>query len=635
MNDWEQDPEVVHQLFFRWQGNATNPRNPRTGIAPVAYSCDEARAWQLYHELAPLLRVEDGPDRPSLVRTVASTGEVVLLHRRAAREPGGRATTNCHALVGDRTLLQIRPTLALVAWKWPSTPDVPYLADGDPRIAPVRHEVLQESWRSTFPKIRTRVQSLAPQLVQLTAAMLRAPGHRLSVRDERLADARNINFATPLLWGLHEIFGNRFSAEFNFATFDTADDRGLGIVFVPEWRASATSDPHLSRISLTDTGTPRDDAHEVAEALVGRYLSAAEPGYSVADLLRKSPWNPAHSGERQLADLAELLGLRRPADVWVTYEPPVEAKAAAEAEEAAAVVVSEDWVELEPETIPEAGPGPVPAPSRQPALAPPSAPLLLDTFTMPARFSVRAFLRERWDRRRRRTVVDLNRYTLPATASLGSPEGPTLRHRLRDLSDAQLLGMLGQPEVRQPGRNLVLQVLADRAPHRTRGEARQLCTRLLEERLYLYHGHSDSDSAVETAAWLFAWAVRPHVRDSLQLPGLNALLDTIGTRPTGADRALALRISVAPYDGTAAADFPPHIWQRLLEALLPDARSAATAARSQPRRQQSPLPAAARNDRRTGRGGGDRTEGSVEGWVVTIAVALICTMVVLLAISFS
>ncbi|KOU61118.1 hypothetical protein ADK57_28775, partial [Streptomyces sp. MMG1533] len=316
MNDWERDHDLVDQVFFRWQGNAHSPQTHRTGIAPVAYSCDEARAWQLYQELAPLLRVEGGPDRPSLVRTVVSTGEVVLIHRLAGKEPGGRPTTNCHALVGSREQLSILPSIALVAWKWSATPEIPYTEGGGPRIDPVRRAILQASWRDTSDKMRAHARALTPQLTEVTAAVLRAPEHRLSVKSERLADPRRFNMAAPLLWGLHEIFGNRFTSEFNFATFDTTDEHGLSIVFVPAWRASAAGDPLLSRISLdglpeTDAAPPRDKAEEIARELVRRYESSSGHERSVADLLKKAPWNPSGPVEQQLEDLAALLGLRR------------------------------------------------------------------------------------------------------------------------------------------------------------------------------------------------------------------------------------------------------------------------------------------------------------------------------------
>ncbi|MFI1480245.1 hypothetical protein [Streptomyces sp. NPDC020747] len=717
MNDWERDHDLVDQVFFRWQGNAHSPQSQRNGIAPVAHSCDEARAWQLYQELAPLLRVEGGPDRPSLVRTVVSTGEVVLIHRLAGKEPGGRPTTNCHALVGSRKQLSILPSIALVAWKWPATPEIPYAEGGGPRIDPVRHDILRVSWRETSDRMRRLARELTPQLTEVTAAVLRAPGHRLSVKSERLADPGELNMAAPLLWGLHEIFGNRFTSEFNFATFDTTDEHGLGIVFVPEWQASAAGDPLLSRISLEglpEPGAvpPRDRAEEIARELVRRYESSSGRERSVAELLKKAPWKPAAPVEQQLEDLAALLELRQRAGDQLLPPPtgqPKDERLPPPAEPLFDETFPDgeliDMTPHEPPSVPMAATGhghvtlaeagrerefdvevdteanidtldaaaasvrygpaqePDPDPDLTPAPASTSAPapLLVNSFTMPDRFTVRAFLGE-WRRRRRAVRRDWDQshfgsrqndlFGLPSTATKEDPAWQKLLGQLRCLPDARLLKMLEDRELHQAARNLLLQALADRTRHRGPREARRLCTRLLQERLYLYPDESRLDrrgdegkeqrmdeSAVHTASWLFAWGVRPYVRDRDQQAGLADLLRTVAVLPTGADRALLLRISVAPYDGTPA-DFTPRIWQKLLETLVPEARSAADVSRAKDqrarqhrrRRFSSGSPARPSGDQ-TGAGG--RTRWSVESRVFVAGAILFCVLLILLFLAFS
>lgn len=627
MNDWERDPDLVHQVFFRWQGNADSPQGPRTGIAPVAYSCDEARAWQLYHDMAPLLRVEGGPDRPSLVRVTTPTGDVVLVHRRAAKEPGGRPTTNCHALVGGAEQLGVFQSIGLVAWKWPPTPEIPYAQGGGPRIAPVRLKDLQMSLRTTsdMVKQRAREPGLAPQLSAITAAVLRAPGHRLSVRSAQLTNRRNRNLAAPLLWGLHEILGERFASGFNFATFDTTDAHRLGIVFVPEWWASAAADPLLSRISLDDlpqpdSVPPGDEAERIARELVGRFAASSEREWAEANPLRQEPWNPSAPVPQQLAALADLLELRqrggnqlRPPPTEPTvhetrpdneppdrtpfespvvpltgagygHETPAEAERVPEAE-------AEADVDIRPsDTAPIAPSGPLPVD------APAPAPLREDSFDMPDPFSLWAYLCER---RRQHRAARRNpggqasiecREALRALSPKATRESArrlALLRTLRGLPDTHLLEMLRQEEPNQAARNVLLQALADRSRHRTPRAARHLCGTLLNERLLLYPARGGSSpfgddrterytdrSAVETAAWLFAWGVRPYVRNPGQRSGLTDLLKTVGETPDDTDRQLLLRISVAPYDDIPA-DFPPEIWKQLMAILLPEAHSMA------------------------------------------------------------
>ncbi|KOU71182.1 hypothetical protein ADK57_11200 [Streptomyces sp. MMG1533] len=280
---------------------------------------------------------------------------------------------------------------------------------------------------------------------------------------------------------------------------------------------------------------------------------------------------------------------------------------------------------------------------------------------MPDRFSVWTFLREWWRHRRtaRRdwgqplfALYGNDLLGLSPTATKEDPTWLTLLKELRCLPDTHLLELLGHRELHQAARNLLLQALADRTRHRRPRDARRLCTALLNERLYLYpeaepfdrygddrkEQHMD-ESAVHTAAWLFAWAVRPHVRDAEQQTGLSDLLRTVAALPTGADRALLLRISVAPYDGVPA-EFPPRIWQKLLETLVPDARSAGEVSRAQDHRARrhghrlfrSGSPAQPQGDPA---GTGGRPGWSVESRVFVAVAMLFCSLVILLFFAFS
>ena len=699
MNDSEPGRDVVDQVFFRWQGNV---QGRRTGIAPVAYSCGEGQAWRLYEELAPLLRVDGGPDRRSLVRTVVSTGQVVLVHRVPGREPGGRATTNCHALVGDPEQLGVRASIGLVSWKWPGRRGAPLPGEGSPQVGPVRGSVLVEAGRDTEPTLEKRLQGLAPQLAAVTAAVLRAPTHRLSARMEELDDAGISNMSPALLWGLDGIFGNRFGADFTFATYDTTDEHRLRFVFVPSWKVSAAGDPLLSRIPLDADGAspaePGDDAEQVAWELVRRYLERPGRGLPVASLIQQAPWDRLSSPQQQVGDLGALLGLWRtstampsPTRWWPSAWQPTASAAEPEqwAEQgpadgmrrrfpadqpfAAAGPVDAPYGQEEAEAIAPAGAGygppetdaqpeekvylPPDQPSQSaasasagPATAGPgseggAAPGRFSAddsfdFAMPRGFSLPAMLRERW-RRRRKDSQEAERETLnqlwSALRRLSSSDGGSaqLRQRLGRRADGELLQLLERPELPRPARNLLLQALGDRARFRRNREARDLSSRLLAVRLYHYpdsertnedHDGSGAEMAgrltVGTAAWLFAWAVAPHVRAPEQRAGLENLLRMLGNLASSTDRELLLRISVAPYGGRVP-DFPPQLWQQLLRALLPEGEGAVAGAKA------VPLGAAQGHDKRVG---GEHDPMPLEYKVPLILGGLFIVLVVLLSL---
>ncbi|MFJ1706549.1 hypothetical protein [Kitasatospora sp. NPDC088346] len=707
MNTTEQHPDLLHQVFFRWQGNT---QSHRTGIAPVSYSCGQDAAWRLYEELAPLLRVEGGPDRPSLVRTVTSTGEVVLIHRTPSREPGGRPTTDCHALVGTPEQLTVSHCIALVSWKWPPKPESSR-PPGDPRIGRVPLDTLRASWQGTLPRIRTKLDDSAPQLTEITAAVLRAPGRRLSIRAEQLGNPSHINPAPVLLWGLHEILGDGFLPQFTFATLDTTDEHRLGIVFVPEWRASAADDPLRTRIPLTDPpappAPPRDHAEAIAQELVHRYLSTVPGrGRGIAHQLAGVSWNPAVPAEERLHRIGALLRLRPDSTGPSPAPPAVPVPAPVPAPEARPVaddrrerpagrtsgpltpVGTPAWTPVDgarrndepfdqeavPAPVQPAGTSTRPAgtgtgtgtgyqqepetsvyaDTPQTPPGPPDPPVPLPALAVPAPFSRRAHLRERLlqrpaadsgpesVRRGRAELLRIDRDTPHHTLL-------TLRHRLGRFPDQHLLDLLGQPGLRSPARHVLLQALADRSAHRTREDARTLCTRVLSERLYLYAEAEQRDptgtdpgaeavdeTAVTTAAWLFAWAVAPYARDPEQRPGLDSLLHTIGTSPSRSDRALLLRISLAPYDGSVP-DLPPRTWQKLVEYLDPETGREAAHHREQPRggpprgRPAPPgVPAARRPPDRSA--GPDRSGGSNELLVLAVGASLILALIVLVVL---
>ncbi|MEU0395873.1 hypothetical protein ABZ208_24420 [Streptomyces sp. NPDC006208] len=295
MSDDNQE-EMLDQLVFRWEGNRDRHE---TGITAVAYSCGKDRAEALRAALAPLLRVEGGKE-PSLVRVVLrERGEVVLIHRRPARDATGRQSTLSHALLGPSEALTPRFCLALSSWQWGQDPagELSGPVDRVPRQG--LYGAAREQWR----QFTQDVPAVEAHLTVAVAQLLRTPNHRVSMRiPEALGTGKTL--APLLMWGLCGVFEQWIGREhWTFATYDTVDSNALRVVCVPEWRQSATQDISLERITFE--GHPQDEAHEVAADLVRCFLRSPSRPHELGRLMDMC----RDAVDRPLRD--RLSGLRR------------------------------------------------------------------------------------------------------------------------------------------------------------------------------------------------------------------------------------------------------------------------------------------------------------------------------------
>ncbi|MFE2585372.1 hypothetical protein [Streptomyces sp. NPDC059378] len=298
----QRSEEWLDQIVFRWEGN--RDRNG-TGITAVAYSCAGERAEELREELAPLLRVE-GSERPSQVRQLSRSGDVVVVNRRSGLDAHGRTSTESHALVGGRTVLKPRFCLTLSELPVPAAG----LAGADLRglrqVAPgAFDETAEREWR----RFSARVGTVARPLTVVTAQLLRTPERLMSVRIPDLS-ATGANETPLLVWGLCGIFGDWLGQDYwTYATCDTSDTHGLRVVGVPAWRRSATEDARVERITLGNA--PRDEADAVARELVRLFVSDPDYPTDLRALFKQVPLEDELPAPERLLALGRLLGTVR------------------------------------------------------------------------------------------------------------------------------------------------------------------------------------------------------------------------------------------------------------------------------------------------------------------------------------
>ncbi|MGX1542038.1 hypothetical protein [Streptomyces adustus] len=296
----QRSEEWLDQIVFRWEGN--RDRNG-TGITAVAYSCAGERAEELREELAPLLRVE-GSERPSQVRQISRSGDVVVINRRSGLDAHGRTSTESHALVGGRNVLKPRFCLTLSELPVPAAG----LAGGRGlrQAAPdAFSETVVREWR----RFSARVDTVARPLAVVTAQLLRTPERLMSVRIPDFS-AAGANETPLLVWGLCGIFGDWLGQDYwTYATCDTSDTHGLRVVGVPAWRRSATEDARVERITLENA--PRDEADAVARELVRLFVSDPDYADDLRELFKQVPLEAELPAPERLLELGRLLGTVR------------------------------------------------------------------------------------------------------------------------------------------------------------------------------------------------------------------------------------------------------------------------------------------------------------------------------------
>lgn len=268
-NPRSRDRDTVDQMVFRWD---TGNRSGNTGFGLVAWSCEDEQAEKV-RGLARTLQVAGDEVAPGLVRmAVKARDETLLVHRRLGHDPGGRAGTVCHALLGPAEALEVETCLGLHHWSWEGS-DLP-LNETRGRLSPVPAAALLRSAMPQCDELAGRLPEAAGPLSSALAEVLRNPGSRHSFLDRRGGDLPHL-----VLWGLYGILrGMRAEHRlgWSFATHDTDDSQPFRFVFVPRWPASAAHDDRRVRADLE---RPTEDrALDLAAGLVRHHLEWSRLG---------------------------------------------------------------------------------------------------------------------------------------------------------------------------------------------------------------------------------------------------------------------------------------------------------------------------------------------------------------------
>ncbi|WP_354642958.1 hypothetical protein [Kitasatospora camelliae] len=541
--------DSVDQIVFRWQGNQGRRGS---GMAAAAWSCPQERADDLARELAPLLRV-DGAVRPSLVRTLTKRGEAAVLRRWPTKDAGGRPNTACHLLLGHPDLLGPRFALALYAWPFSTQQFAEKATD---RCGRVPYDLLREAATQAWADTPRRIAEVTDALTVATAALLRRPEARLSLRADALPGWPDLNRSAAVIRGLHEIFGHSWLPQpWTFATYDVTDRHDLTVTWVTDWTTDSGQQPR----SRVDPRRPEPDlAQELAARMVERCLE--RPPKQAAGLpelngkmLHDAAALPTDERLRRLArvlDVGAGSGSRpRPGRA----EPPRPGGGAR--------------TDRDTDRGSVADPGPK-HPPREPANRPepPSIPasgidpdLDLDSqgvYAEPPSPSLHAVRQ--------------------ALGHAGSNEEvlPLLRDLSGGIGDGPLLEMLREEDLSDTATRRLLLLLHHRQTLRDPEESHLLCAEVLRQRLYVYRsgqarpgqrGDAD-DHLVQRAGWLFTWAVAPYARDPRHERALSALVDVLLFQGAEVERKLLRRLVPPPESKDPVPDLPPELWRRLLYA---------------------------------------------------------------------
>ncbi|MFD0371711.1 hypothetical protein [Streptomyces sp. NPDC127114] len=250
--------ERVDQIVFRWDGANDSGT---TGFGPVAWSGGRDEAEAMFRRARTALRASGEEVRPALIRLQGRT-RAMLIRRIPWTDPGGGASTICHALVGHAEVLEPTVCLGLHDWTWEGA-GLPLARVRGP-LPRVREEALVDATDDGLHALDFRLARAEDELVGATAELLRRPRDRFTFLDER-GDS-----ALPVLWGLHGLFGEVVVPRWTFATHDTAELPDLRFVFVGRWAGAASRNTDRRR------SDPRerlgDEAESVAAGLVAHHL---------------------------------------------------------------------------------------------------------------------------------------------------------------------------------------------------------------------------------------------------------------------------------------------------------------------------------------------------------------------------
>ncbi|MFF2613270.1 hypothetical protein [Kitasatospora sp. NPDC058046] len=514
------DRDAVDQIVFRWQGNQGRRS---AGLTAAAWSCPEEDAEELGQELAPFLRV-DGAPCPSVVRTRLRDDRAALVQRWPTADPGGRPNTAAHVLVGPTGLLGPRTCLALRDWTWSGQEFAEQAHGGQPRLAMADLEAtVVPAWADTLALL----PDVRDTLTAATAALLRHPQCRLSLRSDALPGWPEQNRSGVVVAGLLQIFGLWLGRPWTFATHDMTDRHDLLATWVSDWSTDGGRQRARYRV---DPRRPEDDrAHELAARLVGRCLAAVERGPGGAGLpelkdgLRDGASLPA---EERLRRLARVLDTNRRPESRDPGEGP-----------------GDDGGSVYTEPRP---PSAAPSPPEPPAPSPASGRL-------------HAVLR--------------NPRPDPA-------EAEELDGWIRRLTGREALLLLREEDLSYRATTELLCHLHRGRGHRNAEAAAALCTEVLRQRLYLFRAgpdqgggsRADDGELSRRSVWVFAWAVSPYVREERHAAALDRWLTGLLVSSSALETEL-LRGLVPPPGGPSPEglppDLPPVLWQRLLHGLPP------------------------------------------------------------------
>ncbi|MCX4984113.1 hypothetical protein [Streptomyces sp. NBC_00572] len=264
----------VDQIVFRWDSeNLTGS----TGFGPVAWSGPRDEAEALFRTFGTVLRASGEETRPALVR-LEGRSTVMLVRRSPFTDAGGGTSVFCHALVGSTELLQPAVCLGLHAWNWKGA-DVNATRVRGP-LPVISEDVLVPATGRGQGELDGALEYASEELTGTVAEFLRHPEERFTVLDER-GDT-----ATPVLWGLHSMFGELTSRRWTFATHDTVELATLRFVFVGRWSGAASGNTGRRRIDPRERSG--DPAEQVAARLVRHHLRGIEEGGDGLDAIGRA-----------------------------------------------------------------------------------------------------------------------------------------------------------------------------------------------------------------------------------------------------------------------------------------------------------------------------------------------------------
>ncbi|MEU4271903.1 hypothetical protein [Streptomyces sp. NPDC026092] len=578
------------QIVFRWDSeNAVGT----TGFGPVAWSGQRDEVEALFQIYGALLRASGEETRPALLRVEQPAG-VVLIRRMPGRDPGGRASVVCHALVGSPELLDPAFCLGLHAWDWQGAELPSGLIRG--ALPAVPREALVASAVAGQRALDLALPGVEYELTGMVAELLRHPQARFTVLDER-GDT-----AYAVLRGLHAMFTDvPRPRRWTFASHDTVELNKLRYVFVGQWAGAASRNTDRRRVD------PRerigDRAEELAARLVHHHLDGPEG--AVVAALREAPGagdlSLLESAERAVARLDAARARRASTDdtkppepargpAWVQDEEapygaqeaggPPAVEPAAPVQPVTPVVPVEPVVPVAPPAWPPAPyqppqvlQSPQPPPTHQPPPPPPPPPPPQPHGDLPVVAPVwrgpegsKAWWRRGRSRRGRPVETGLVRWL--------AADADDAEARVRAAGDRELLTALrGHRSYRVT--TLLMREIARRLPHWPQSLRREFGDLVIAHEFFVTAprsallGEPDEAERAANAAALHRWAVRP-LLDEGDAPGngvLVALLTRLRASPVPAARAAFQQIVDDERPG-----LPEAVWRALVQdpALPPE-----------------------------------------------------------------